>query len=330
VPSLATGAGKVVLAWADGRNGGSMSWDIYAASSVDGLAWSPNMKINDDSLLAVQYSPSVGVDAAGDVFAAWLDTRAAGQDVFAGLLDVVAPNANAGSSVAGDQGTAIAFDGSGSTDNLGIESYAWDFGDGSSAAGVSATHTYPNAGVYTATLTTWDYSGNSASSAVLVNVHDTEAPIPLGAGDRAVEEGQPLFFDASASRDNVGVTEYAWDFGDATTATTATANHIYTRPGTYSASLTVTDAEGNSARTTFTVTVRPNALLPMIWLLAGVVAILAIALALLGWMVFGRRKRDQGPEAIRDARMQGPPPPPPRDSDPLDMTFPPAPPPKEP
>ena len=37
---------------------------------------------------------------------------------------------------------------------------------------------------------------------------------------------------------------YAWDFGDGGTATTANANHTYTAPGTFTATLTVTDARG--------------------------------------------------------------------------------------
>ena len=33
-----------------------------------------------------------------------------------------------------------------------VRSYAWDFGDGATASGVSATHTYSNGGSYTVTL----------------------------------------------------------------------------------------------------------------------------------------------------------------------------------
>jgi len=330
VPSLATNAGKIVAAWADGRNGGGASWDIYVSSSADGLTWSSNMKANDDSLTAFQYSPTVGVDAAGDVFAAWLDTRAAGQNVFAGVLDVNPPTADAGAALVADQGTAIGLDGTGSADNLGIESSAWDFGDGSSATGASPTHTYRAAGVYTATLTVWDYSGNSATSTTTVTVRDTEAPVVLGGGDRVVEEGQALFFDASASRDNVGVTAYAWNFGDGSNATTATANHVYAGPGVYTATLTVTDAAGNSATTTFTVTVPSNAFLGWIRILAAVVGILALAVGLLLWMVFGRWRRERSPPNLPASGPQTRPRAPPQEPDPLDMTFPPGAPPNSP
>src|SRR5439155_24874887 len=109
---------------------------------------------------------------------------------------------------------AIVFNASTSTDNLGIASYAWDFGDGSGATGSTGSHTYANAGMYTAALTVWDYSGNSAMSTMTVTVRDTKAPVPWGGGDRSVDETQSPFFDASASTDNVGVVSYAWDFGD--------------------------------------------------------------------------------------------------------------------
>ncbi len=329
IPNIAAYAGKVQVAWTDSRTVGSTSWDIYTSSSLDGLAWSPNVRVNDDPVSNIfQYQPSVAIDPAGDVFAAWLDTRTSGQDVFAATLDVVAPSADAGSAMTVDQGSPASFNGSGSSDNLGIASYAWDFGDGSRATGVAASHTYVVAGGHTATLTVWDDSGNSATSTVQVTVQDTQAPVVRGAGDRLVDEGQPLFFDGSASTDNVGVTSYAWDFGDGTTATTATTNHVYARPGSYAATLTVTDAAGNSAKMSFTVTVQSSALLGMILLLEGIIIFLAIALAFLAWMVWGMRKRDQRRPMPPMSPMTPVPPPaappaqPPREPDPLDMPLP--------
>jgi chitodextrinase len=320
-PSLATAAGTVELAWTDTRTAGSTNWDVYAASSADGLAWSPNVRVNDDSLGAFQVLPRVAVDALRNVHVAWVDTRGPSADVYASVLDRVAPTAQAGSNIGADQGTSVAFDGSGSSDNLGIASAEWNFGDGTRATGLTAAHSYPDPGTYTATLTVWDASGNSATAMRSVTVRDVVAPVPRGSGDRAVEEGQPHFFDASASTDNVGVTSYLWEFGDGSTATTATAAHTYGRAGTYTAKLTVTDAAGNAATSTFTVTVRPNADLGMIQLLGGLLGALAVVTGLLGWMLLGTRRkvRERGGPGLG-------PPPPPRDADPLDMTFPPGPP----
>jgi PKD repeat protein len=59
---------------------------------------------------------------------------------------------------------AVAFSGAGSSDPDGaITSYAWTFGDGSSAAGISASHTYVSTGTYTAKLTVTDNLGATGS-----------------------------------------------------------------------------------------------------------------------------------------------------------------------
>src|SRR3989442_8319352 len=85
------------------------------------------MKVNDDSLNNYQDYPSIAVDSAGDVFAAFLDTRAIGWDVYAPTPDVVAPTANAGSATTVDQGAMVAVDGGGLTHNFGIVRLPWGF-----------------------------------------------------------------------------------------------------------------------------------------------------------------------------------------------------------
>src|SRR2546422_1363486 len=169
-PSISANAGKIQLAWADYRTGGSTSYDSYTSSSLDGTTWTPNMKVNDDSLNNYQDYPSIAVDSAGDVFSAFLATRAIGRDVYAATPDLVAPTANAGSATTVDQGAMGAFDGSGSTDNVGVTGYRWAFGDNSSATTVTASHVYVRPGSYAASLTVTDAAGNSATSRFTVTV----------------------------------------------------------------------------------------------------------------------------------------------------------------
>jgi PKD repeat protein len=80
----------------------------------------------------------------------------------------------------------VAFDASASYDPDGtIASYSWDFGDGATAAGASAAHTYVQAGTYTATLAAMDNAGALASCKITILAIDPNvinAPSSLTAG----------------------------------------------------------------------------------------------------------------------------------------------------
>ena len=66
----------------------------------------------------------------------------------------------------------MAFSGGGSSDADGlIASYSWNFGDGATATGPAATHTYTTAGVYDARLTVTDNVGATASTVVRITVN---------------------------------------------------------------------------------------------------------------------------------------------------------------
>jgi PKD repeat protein len=74
-------------------------------------------------------------------------------------------------------GTSGSFSAQSSTATAGatLQSYAWDFGDGTSASGATPTHTYASAGTYTVTLTVTDSGGRTASASATVDV--TPAPV---------------------------------------------------------------------------------------------------------------------------------------------------------
>lgn len=70
------------------------------------------------------------------------------------------------------------------------------------------------------------------------------------------------FLDTSTSP--VDITDWLWEFGDGTTATTlGYATHIYSSPGTYIATLTVTNPYGSAKSSPKTITVTAGATTPV-------------------------------------------------------------------
>lgn len=171
-------------------------------------------------------------------------------------IDFVPPTAviNVTPGTAGTEPFTVIFDAYGSTDDRGIASYAWDFGDGTSATGVMpAAHTYTN-GEYIVKLTVTDYFGNVGIALATITVGEAGAPTavinttpdpPTGIASFTV------YFDASDSSvvsdcSACSIVSYGWNFGDGTpNGTGMTTSHTYVAAGTYTVILTVTDSNGN-------------------------------------------------------------------------------------
>ncbi len=99
-----------------------------------------------------------------------------------------------------------------------------------------------------------------------------EVPIPVGSASFGIAiapgqaptaqlkvlskpAGQHSQFNASGSKSAAGpISHYVWNFGDGTTTTTksSSTSHVYAKPGTYDASVTVVGSDGTSTTRTFT------------------------------------------------------------------------------
>ena len=90
------------------------------------------------------------------------------------------PVADAGGDKIGNMQEAVSFDGSASYDAEGsIESYLWDFGDGSTGAGVTADHIYQDGGIYNVTLVVLDQDGLFAQDTITVTIYDIIPPAKI-------------------------------------------------------------------------------------------------------------------------------------------------------
>lgn len=138
--------------------------------------------------------------------------------------------------------------------------YRWNFGDGTGAEGNSSrTVTYSEPGEYTASVVVSDGLAEARSSfSVRVTGAGAGGPPPQVSVSAEPLQGQaplPVTFTANASSAG-GNTTYLWDFGDGTISGENPARHTYRTPGTYTASVTVSDRQGGTTREEVAVTVR--------------------------------------------------------------------------
>jgi len=189
-------------------------------------------------------------------------------------------------------GETVHFDASGSKDPDGhIICYVWNFGDGTSAVGVSVSHAYENNGDYMVTLTVIDDDGATSSISAVETVLN-RPPVALFAKNvTIVKENEAICFNASESYDLDGsIISYFWNFGDGTNATGMVMEHAYAEDGNYTITLTVTDDDGASSSVSATVTVKPPAPFPLALLAAIGLGIAALTATLL-YALYRRRKR---------------------------------------
>jgi PKD repeat protein len=136
-----------------------------------------------------------------------------------------------------------------------LASYAWDFGDGTTASSVITSHTYPSAGSYLLTLTVTDLEGASASASTTILVSSTaNQPPTVDAGlDQTITLPAAASLDGTVTDDGLptppGAVTTSWSlvsgpgtvtFGDAAAVDTTASISL---DGTYVLRLSASDGE---------------------------------------------------------------------------------------
>jgi PKD repeat protein len=150
-------------------------------------------------------------------------------------------------------GTSVNFNNTSSVSS-GTNSYNWNFGDGQSSLSTSPAHLYSSAGMYTVQLIATTNKGcvDSVSDQIDVN------PVPVASFTTMNVCGEDSVIFTNTSSISSGTMTYAWNFGDGNNSSDMNPKHVYTSPGTYSVSLTVTSDKTCSDIYTTTVTIYPD------------------------------------------------------------------------
>ena len=181
----------------------------------------------------------------------------------------VGPGANASptaiadvSPLSGSTPLEVSFTGSGSSDPDGtVDVHEWDFDDGSPVSNeADTTHVYTTPGLYTVTLTVVDNEGATRSATRCRDRHRQHSAGRCGRLRRDLGRDRPehrvLVRGIERCR---GSHHLLLDFDDGSPATTvANPTHAYGAEGSYTATLTVTDAGGLSATDSVEISVTSN------------------------------------------------------------------------
>jgi PKD repeat protein len=147
--------------------------------------------------------------------------------------------------------------------------YRWDFGTGEESTTAHSMYSYTVPGTYTATLEVSDGRGGMLQEDFPITVSGGAAPVVTAAAD-PVAGLAPLTvgFTGETSDAQGGELSYDWDFGvvgtDEDAADTADASYTYLEDGTYTATLTVTDGDGNAGTDAVEIVVGDGMALPEI------------------------------------------------------------------
>jgi len=144
--------------------------------------------------------------------------------------------------------------GSSDPDAEDVLTYAWSFGDGGTATGVAASHSYAQDGVYSVHLVVTDSRGlvnETTSTATVGNVAPSIAPFATATllpGETYAAAGS--FSDPGADSWNATV-----DYGDGSgvaalplSGKSFTLSHTYLAPGVFTVTVRVTDDDVTSTR----------------------------------------------------------------------------------
>jgi 40-residue YVTN family beta-propeller repeat len=126
-------------------------------------------------------------------------------------------------------------------------SWDWNFGDGATSTDKNPVHTYSTTGNYTVNLTASNENGIDSKLATIIVTE--KSLLPVADFSASVTSGNaPL--EVAYSDESIGSpTKWKWTFGDGKTSTIQNPTHKYSKAGSYTVSLTATNAEGSNTTT---------------------------------------------------------------------------------
>jgi PKD repeat protein len=133
-----------------------------------------------------------------------------------------------------------------------INYWEWNFGFGPPVLGQSPSVTFPGGGYYTVTLTVANSNGCIATYTDVVFIDSVGIPTINSPLSACQNEGVSLSAFAA------GAVSYSWDFDDNATYVGSAPQHTWLNSGTFTITVTATNADGCSETSTATIVIHPE------------------------------------------------------------------------
>jgi gliding motility-associated-like protein len=122
--------------------------------------------------------------------------------------------------------------------------YLWNFGDGNTSTLTNPLHNFTGTGPFTVTLRATSNNGCWDDSIRTVNTIFARPTAAFTVDSLESCIGGTTNFTDGSSAPGSNVTQWFWDFGDATTSTLQNPNHSYAAPGPYTVKLWINSGAG--------------------------------------------------------------------------------------
>ncbi|MBN1167917.1 MAG: PKD domain-containing protein [Methanospirillaceae archaeon] len=127
-------------------------------------------------------------------------------------------------------------------------SWSWDFGDGEKSVEKNPVHIYKKSGTYSVTLQTKNIAGSDTKTKSDYITVTEPVPLPVAGFVGDPRNGSSpltvIFTDLSTGNPD----SWEWSFGDSGTSTEQNPVHVYQTAGTFTVTLTVTNAAGMATK----------------------------------------------------------------------------------